>query len=166
MKLFRTKPKPEDGAEEKELVLDTEAEAILVPEAETESAEPAAGASLEALAGLEGLSTSSGQDQPPPFAAEADPLAQLRTEAPDQIAAGDEAPTDAPASPQPDDALDPDLLDIFREAKNGVEESPLASELPDIPIQELLGDLVSISRRLGVSPQARPRPKELREDDK
>ena len=160
MKLFRMKRKPEDGAEEKELVLDTEDEATpsAMVEAEAKSAEPVAAATPEAAAGLE--------DRTLPSAAEADPLAQFRPDGPGQIAAGEEAPEGAPASPQPDDALAPDLFDIFREAKNEVEESTLASELPDIPIQELLGDLVSISRRLGVSPQARARPNELREGDK
>jgi hypothetical protein len=160
VKLFRMKPKPEDGAEEKELVLDTEDEATpsATVEAEAKAGESAAAATPEAAAGLDG--------QTPPSAAEADPLAQFRAEAAGEIAAGDEAPEGAPASPQPDDALDPDLLDIFREAKNEVEESTLASELPDIPIQELLGDLVSISQRLGISPQARPKPNELREGGK
>jgi hypothetical protein len=159
------KRKPEDGAEEKELVLDTEDEATpsAMVEAEAKAGEPEAAATPEAAAGLEG--------QTLPSAAEADPLAQFRPDGPDQIAAGDEAPEGAPASPQPDDALAPDLFDIFREAKNEVEESTLASEMPDIPIEELLGDLVSISRRLGVSPQARakrdpPSSHELREDDK
>ena len=50
------------------------------------------------------------------------------------------------------------LMDLFREAKNEVQESTLASELPDIPIQDLLGDLVSVSRRLGVKPRPRLEP--------
>jgi len=173
VKLFRMKRKPEDGAEEKELVVDTADEATpsTTVEAEAKAGEPVAAATPEAAAGLEGPSTSSGQDRTLPSAAEADPLAQFRPDGPGEIVGGDEAPEGAPASPQPDDALDPDLLDIFREAKNEVEESTLASEMPDIPIEELLGDLVSISRRLGVSPQARakrdpPSSHELREDDK
>ena len=154
MKLFRMKRKLENGEEEKELVLDTdgadEASPEEMVEAEAKAGEPVAAATPEAAAGLEG--------QTLPSAADADPLAQFRAEAAGEIAAGDEAPEGDPASPQPDDALDSDLFDIFREAKNEVQESTLASDLPDIPIQELLGDLVSISQDLGITPRVRAKP--------
>lgn len=74
---------------------------------------------------------------------------------------------DAPASPQPGDALDPDLLDLFREAKDEVEEATLASQLPDIPIQELLSDLENLSQSLGIASRVRaePRPDDAPELD-
>lgn len=153
MKLFRTKRKPEDGEEEKELALDTDGAGKASPEAEPGAAPP-----VDALAGLVG--------PPPPSAPQEDPLTQLSAEAPGELAAIEKPPESDPTSPGPDDALDAGLMDLFREAKNEVQDTTLASELPDIPIQELLGDLVSISRRLGISPQARAKSNELREGDK
>ncbi len=67
---------------------------------------------------------------------------------------GVEAPEEAPAAdagpPEDDDSLDPRLLELFREARNEAQERALASELPDIPIQDLLDDLVSVGRGLGI----------------
>jgi len=154
------KRKLENGEEEKELVLDTEDEATpsAMVEAEAKAGEPVAAATPEAAAGLVG--------PPPPSAPQADPLTQIGAEAPDELAAEEKPPEGDPASPRSDDALDPGLMDLFREARNEVQDTTLASDLPDIPIQELLGDLVSISRRLGISPQARSKPNEPREGGK
>jgi len=98
VKLFRLRRKPESGEAEKELVLDTDAEA--------------------------------------------------------QAPAQDTTDT-AGGSPQGDDSLDPNLLDVFRAAKNETQESTLAPGLGDIPIQDLLSDLVGVSHRLHVTPRAR-----------
>ncbi|MCJ7510004.1 MAG: LysM peptidoglycan-binding domain-containing protein [Dehalococcoidia bacterium] len=101
MKVFRLRREPESGEEEKEFILDTDAEAQA----------PA-------------------QDTP---AAEGGPS-------------------------QEDDSLDPDLLDIFHAAKNEVEESTPASELADIPVHDLLSDLVGVSHRLHATPRAHAEP--------
>jgi hypothetical protein len=131
VKLFRKRHKSGDGEEEEELVLDTDTEEELVEEAAEAEPAPAAAA--------------------PP----SDPLAQIRADADNETAAGKTPEGDAPP-PQPDDSLDASLLELFREAKNEVEESTLASELADIPIQDLLSDLVSVSQELGVTPRAHP----------
>ena len=73
--------------------------------------------------------------------------------------AGRRAPENGAASPETDEPLDPALLQLFAEAKNEAQETVLASELPDIPIQDLLSDLVSLSRSLGIEqPPARAEP--------
>ena len=46
-----------------------------------------------------------------------------------------------------------DLLDIFKEAKEEVEESSLAAGLDDIPIGDIVADLSTTSERLGVVPK-------------
>ena len=150
MRLFRRR-KPENAEEEDDLISNTDA-------AEEDSTREPTGAAT-------GASTD------PPTQAEAvpptnDPLAQMRADAAAEIAAAENPPEGAPASPKPDDVLDAGLMDLFREAKNEVQESTLASELPDIPIQDLLGDLVSVSRRLGVRPRPRlePNPGQADED--
>jgi LysM repeat protein len=97
MKIFRLRREPESGEEEKEFILDTDAEAQ----------DPA-------------------QDTP-----EAEGVL-----------------------PQEDDPLDPNLLDIFHAAKNEVEESTPPSEA-DIPVQDLLSDLVGVSHRLHATPRVR-----------
>jgi hypothetical protein len=71
-----------------------------------------------------------------------------------EVLAQEEAPVDDP--------LDPDLVDIFREAKNEVEEITLASELEDIPTQDLLTDLVGVRRRLSIAARDRAKPNEGR----
>ena len=132
MRFFRLRRKPESGEEEKELVLDTDAEpqapAHNTPDAEEKVPESAP----EADAPTQG-------EAPAP---EGDLLAQIGAEA-------------EGGSPQGDDSLDPDLLDVFRAAKNEVQESTLASELEDIPAQDLLSDLVGVSHRLHAMPRAR-----------
>jgi murein DD-endopeptidase MepM/ murein hydrolase activator NlpD len=57
-----------------------------------------------------------------------------------------------------EEALDPDLLDIFRDAKQEAEDGTLVSELEDVPISDLLMDLRSITQRLGVRPTHRAEP--------
>lgn len=132
MRFFRLRCKPESGEEEKELVLDTDAEpqalAQDTPEAEEEAGTPSEG---EALA----------------------PEGDLMTQIDAEIAAEEETPETEGGSPQAGDSLDPDLLDIFRAAKNEVQESTLASEVEDIPAQDLLSDLVGVSHRLHAMPR-------------
>jgi hypothetical protein len=139
VKLFRRR-KPENAEEEDDLVSNTDA-------AEEDSTREPTGAAT-------GASTD------PPAQAGAvpptdDPIAQMRADAIAEVAAAENPPEGAPGSPQPDDALDAGLMDLFREAKDEVEEATLASQMPDIPIQELLGDLVTLSQRLGVKPRPR-----------
>lgn len=154
MKLFRMRRKPENGEEEKELILDTDADdedaVEEMDEAEAETGGPAGAPTLAAGAGP--------SDQTDASALRADPLAQISAEAASEPAAAEKPPDGDPASPPAQDSLDDGLLDLFREAKNEVQETTLGSELPDIPIQELLGDLVSISRRLGIPSEVRAKP--------
>lgn len=142
MRLFRRR-KPENAEEEDELVLDRDA---AEEDSIREITEAETGASTDSPAQAGAV---------PPAD---DPLAQMRADAAAEVAAAENPPEGAPASPQPVDALDAGLMDLFLEAKNEVQESTLASELPDIPIQDLLGDLVSVSRRLGVKPRPRLEP--------
>ncbi|MGQ9571950.1 MAG: hypothetical protein ACUVV3_02005 [Dehalococcoidia bacterium] len=127
MKLFRIKRKAKSGEQEPELVAHTDAEPQASPQDDTE-----VDLNIEASA-----------DTP---ASENDPLFAIAVEP-----ESESEPADTPS--QEDDSLDPDLLDIFREAKNEVQESTLASELENISIQDLLSDAVGISRRLGIKPQ-------------
>jgi len=150
VKLFR-RHKPENAEEEDDLVSNTDA----AEEGSTrEPTGAATGASTDSPAQAGGV---------PPTD---DPLAQMRADAAAEIAAAENPPEGAPASPKPDDVLDAGLMDLFREAKNEVQESTLASELPDIPIQDLLGDLVSVSRRLGVKPRPRLKPNPGQADER
>jgi hypothetical protein len=134
MKLFRLRHKPKSGEEEKKLVLDTDAEAEpeadVEPEASTDTPTPYAEAQAEA---------------PAP---EGDLMTQISAETNGEIEAEEKA--------SEEDPLDPDLVDLFREAKNEVEESSLASELEDIAAQDLLNDLVGIRHRLDTMPRTRP----------
>lgn len=75
--------------------------------------------------------------------------------------AEEKSPEAEGGAPQGDDPLDPDLVDIFRDAKNEVLEGTLASELEAIPIQDLLSDLKGVSDRLGVEPRAHAEPTAL-----
>ena len=150
MKLFR-KRKPEHAEEEDELLLDADP---AQEDSIREMTEAETGASTDPLAQAEA--------GPPTN----DLFAQMRADADAEIAAAENPPEGAPASPKPDDVLDAGLMDLFREAKNEVQESTLASELPDIPIQDLLGDLVSVSRRLGVRPRPRLKPNPGQADER
>ena len=146
MKLFRRR-KPENGDEEDDLVLDADA-------AEEGSGQETAAAALEAAAGAAA--------DVGPILAPDDPLAQMRAEAARETAAAETPSEGAAPSPQPDDPLDAGLMDLFREAKNEVQESTLASDLEDIPIQDLLSDLMSVSEGLGITPRVHARPRQDR----
>jgi len=83
--------------------------------------------------------------------ATADPLAGLGDDA--QGAAGgavlDAASSAGGAAPSD---LGGDLLDVFRDAKQDTEEGTLASEVDDVSISDLLGEVLGVSSRLGVKP--------------
>jgi hypothetical protein len=132
MRFFRRSRNKENDEKERELVLDTDTE----PQALAQDT-PAEG------------------EAPAP---EGDLLAQIGAEANAEIAAEEGAPEAEGGSPQGGDSLDPDLLDIFRAAKDEVQESTLASELEDIPAQDLLSDLVGISHDLRAMPRAHAEP--------
>jgi hypothetical protein len=144
MRFFRLRRQDESGEEEKELALDTDAEPQALAQDTPEAEEKAPESAPEADTPTEG-------EAPAP---EGDLLAQIGAETDAETKAEEEAPETEGGSPQADDSLDPDLLDIFRSAKNEVQESTLASELDDIPAQDLLIDLVGVSHRL----RAMPRP--------
>jgi hypothetical protein len=148
MRFFRLRRKPESDEEEKELVLDadTEEEALAqdIIEAEEEAPQSAAEAA-----------TPTAEEAPAPAG---DLLAQLGAEADAEIEAEEKAPETEGGSPQGGDSLDPDLLNIFRSAKEEVQESTLASELEDIPAQDLLSDLVGVSHRLRAMPRSHAGP--------
>jgi len=135
VKLFRRRKN--DNAEEDEPLLDAD---VAEEDSIRETTEAAAGASTDPPAQAGAV---------PPAG---DPLAQMRADAAAEVAAAED-PLAGVSSHQPADSLDPGLMDLFREAKDEVEEATLASQLPDIPIQELLGDLVNVSERLGVKPR-------------
>lgn len=104
--------------------------------------------------GSEGLATA--QEEAPALAG--DNMFEGDAEADTETDAGERAPANGAAPPEGDRPLDPGLLQLFAEARNEAQEKALASELPDIPIQELLSELVSLSRRLGIEPPARAEP--------
>jgi len=136
MKLFR-KRKPENAEEEDDLLSDAD---TAEEDSVRDVTEAATGASTDPPAQTGVVPAD-------------DPIAQMRADAAAEAAAAENPLEGAPATPG--DPLDSDLLDLFREAKEEVEETTLASQLPDIPIQELLGDLVTLSQRLGVKPRSR-----------
>ena len=64
-------------------------------------------------------------------------------------------PQNGALSPETDEPLDPSLVRLFLQARDEAE----ASDLPDIPIQDLLSELVSLSRSLGIErPPPAPEP--------
>jgi len=81
---------------------------------------------------------------------EGDLLVDLDVEANGKVDAGERVPENGATSPEMEEPLDPALVQLFLEAKNEVDEDALALELPDIPIQDLLRELVSLSRSLGI----------------
>jgi len=141
VKLFRRR-KPENGEAEDELAF----------EAEEDPGQETAEAALEAASGAAA--------EAGPILAPDDPLAQMRAEAAGETAAAETPFEGAAPSPNPDDPLDAGLMDLFREAKNEVQESTLASDLEDIPIQDLLSDLMSVSEGLGITPRVHARPRQ------
>ncbi len=140
MKLFGRKRKRENDEEEKELVLDTEAEEQ-APDQDDSDAKVKA----EGDAPLEEKASAPGGDLLTEIGAEAD----SEIEAEETALGGEGGPSQA------DDSLDAGLLDIFRDAKEEVGETTLASELEDVPVQDLLNDLLGLRHHLGVGPQAR-----------
>ena len=157
MKLFRRR-KPETAEEEDELVFDIDGEE---EDSGHEMAEAAARTGTSADAAAPGAASSPAA-QAGPILTPNDPLAQMRADAAAEVAAAENPPEGATASPQPVDALDAGLMDLFLEAKNEVQEITLGSELPDIPIQDLLSDLVSVSEDLGITPRVRAKPRQDR----
>jgi hypothetical protein len=137
MRFFRRSRNKENDEEEKELVLDTDTEPQALSQDTPEAATPTEG------------------EAPAP---EGDLLAQIGAETNAEIEAEEGARETEGGSPQGGDSLDPDLLDIFRAAKDEVQESTLASELEDIPAQDLLSDLVGVSQRLHAMPRAQAEP--------
>lgn len=142
MRLFRLKGKHDDPNAERELVLDTGTADDSTPEAQSPpEPEPAPAAPDEAAAEI----PSSQEEGPVPqdnFLAEISAQADKEMAEQEQLAAG--------ASSQGDDALDPGLLDIFRDAKSEVEESSLAAELESISAREILDEIRGIGQRLGI----------------
>ena len=65
-----------------------------------------------------------------------------------------ERPPEIVAALDADEPLDPALEQLFLEANAEAEESALVSELPDIPMRELLNELVALGRSLGIEPSA------------
>jgi LysM repeat protein len=80
--------------------------------------------------------------------------AEAKTEAPAEAG----APAQGQALTPENDSPHPGLSDIHRDGENAAQESTPASESDDIPVRDLLSDLVGVSRRLGVGPQARADP--------
>ena len=83
-----------------------------------------------------------------------DPLVEPGAEMGSEADARERAPENGAAAPETDEPLDPALVQLFLEANAEAQEAALASELPDIPIQQLLSELVSLSRSLGIAPPA------------
>ena len=137
MKFFRRGRKRQSAEEEEAPVLDADVEAQ--PSAQDETA-PEAKADAPT-------------DTPAP---QADPLVHVIPEADAETKAEDETEDKPPDAEdvllQEDDSLDSDLMDIFRDAKNEVQESTLAAEVEDIPIRDLLRELAEICRLLGIPP--------------
>jgi len=102
----------------------------------------------------EGLATT--QEETPALGR--DPLVEPGAEVGSEADARERAPENGAAAPETDEPLDPALVQLFLEANAEAQEAALASELPDIPIQDLLNELVSLSRRLGIEPPARAEP--------
>lgn len=142
MKLFRLKGKHDDPNAERELVLDTGTADDSTPEAQSPPEPgPVPAAPDEAVAEI----PSNQEEGPAPqdnFLAEISAQADKEMAEQEQLAAG--------ASPQDDDALDPGLLDIFRDAKSEVEESSLAAELESVSAREILDEIRGIGQRLGI----------------
>jgi hypothetical protein len=152
MRLFRGRAKPKSDQEDKERMPDADTEAS--PAAPTDELNVGSGAGPDTAP----------SDTPEPDAKEAETAADAPEEAPppqdnllaqigaeaDAELATEEAAAAEDGSPTEKDELDPELLDIFRDARNEVQESSLAAELEDIPVHQLLDDIAGVSRRLGV----------------
>lgn len=145
----------------------TEPAAPAPSEPAPQASEPVAPAATESAQPTENL-------QPDPLSAlaadapEPEPSTDAPTPGADQSTGGD-GPT-----ARGDDALagladageaegGDDLLDIFRDAKDESEEGSLVKELDDVPIGELLTDVVSLSQQLGVTPTGDRKPEPVAE---
>jgi hypothetical protein len=186
MKLFRLRRKSKSRKAEKELVLDTAAEGNPDPPADapqpqadpTPDPEAGADASAEALGAApaaEAPEEAPAAEAPEDAAATEPPaeapksqdslLAQISDEANSEMAAEEEAVQPGGDPGSEDDPLDPGLLDLFRDARNEVQESTLVAELDDVSTQELLDELASVSSRLGISAQERSKDAEAAVDE-
>jgi hypothetical protein len=144
MKLFRSKGKHDDPDSEKELVLDTGADGDSSPEAQSPPEPgPAPAASEEAA-------TEIPADQVEQPASQDNFLAEISAQASKEMAEQEQPADGAPS--QDDDALDPGLLDIFKDARTEVEEGCLAADLENIPAQEILEEMRAVSHGLGIPP--------------
>jgi hypothetical protein len=129
--------------------------ALPTPNSESEPAlptapEPDVGVAAADAPALEAETSETAGDAPAPAkraGAPDDLLAQMSAEADTEIAQEEAALAGGQKSD--DDELDPELLDIFRDAKTEVQEGSLASELEDISAQELLAEATTIKQRLG-----------------
>lgn len=137
---LRRSRKAAAGQEELPLVTDVEGQAHAqeMTEAETSADDPIPVAAPEA--------TAQTRDPSP----EGDLLAQADAEATSEVEATEGMPEDDEDSPQEDDFEGTTLLDISRDADYKAQENTLAAGLADIPIQDLLNDLVSVSQGLGI----------------
>src|SRR4030042_2076331 len=109
----------------------------------------------ELLPQPDGEGLASTQEETP--ALEGDPLVELGAKVGSEADTGGRLPLNG-AAPETDEPLDPALVRLFLEANAEAQESLAASELPDIPIQDLLNELVSLGRCLGLEPPARAQP--------
>jgi hypothetical protein len=179
MRLFRGKAKPKSDQEDEERMPETDTEAS--PAAATDELNAASETEPDTAPSDTTPSDTIPAATPEPDTNEAETaadvpektpppqdnlLAQIGAEA-DAELAKEEAAAAEDGSPTDKDELDPELLDIFRDARNEVQEGSLAAELEDIAVQELLNELVGVSSRLGIAAQgpARDRAHESTEAD-
>jgi LysM repeat protein len=125
---------------------------------------------MDAL-GLEGAAVTGTEDELPPQP-DGEVLASTQEEAPalrgdPLVEPGAEVGSEADtvgrlpangAALETDEPLDPALEQLFRQANAEAQESLAAAELPDIPIRDLLDELVSLGRCLGIEPSTRAEP--------
>lgn len=144
LSFFRLARRPRQDAGEEERPLEPQEE----PEPQAEASPPPQATPAEAA---------SPDDQGQLLLVDQEPLIQ-----PEPRGNGQDPPAaDQGDNPEEeDDTLDPGLLDIFRSARNEVEESTLASELEDISLPTLLSELTSVGQRLGLSPRRLSRRRE------
>lgn len=145
---LRRSRKAAGGQEELPLVTDVEGQAPAqeMTEAEASADDPTPAAAPEATA-------QTGDPAP-----EGDLPAQTDAEAASEVETTERTPENDEDSPREGDSLGPALLDIPRDAKYEAQENTLAAGLADIPIQDLLSDLVSVSQGLGIASRVRVEP--------
>jgi len=142
---LRRSRKAAGGQEELPLTTDVERQAYAqeMTEVEASADAPTPAAAPEAIA-------QTGDPAP-----EDDLPAQTDAEAASEVETIEKTPENDGGSPREGDSLGPALLDIPRDAKNEIQENTLAAGLADIPIQDLLSDLVSVSQGLGIASRVR-----------